>query len=63
MPLIITRNGEAKVVMQVIDSYRQTQEMVARLKTLAPGSRQVEAGQVQPAADVIAPLRERWQAR
>ena len=49
--------------MQDIDSYRQTQEMVARLKTLAPGSCQVEAGQVQPAADVIAPLRERWQAR
>ena len=62
-PLIITRNGEAKVVMQDIDSCQQTQETVARLKILALGSRQVEAGQVQPAADVIALLRERWQAR
>ena len=62
-PLIITRNGEAMVVMQDIDSYQQTQETVARLKILALGSCQVEAGQVQPAADVIALLRERWQAR
>ncbi len=62
-PLIITQNGEAKVVMQDIDSYEQTQETVALLKILALGSRQIEAGQVQPAADVIARLRERQQAR
>ena len=61
-PLIITQNGEAKVVMQDIDSYEQTQETVALLKILALGSRQVEAGQVQPAADVVAWLREQRQA-
>ena len=61
-PLIITQNGEAKVVMQDIDSYEQTQETVALLKILALGSRQVEAGQVQPAADVVARLREQRQA-
>ncbi len=33
------------------------------LKILALGSRQIEAGQVQPASDVIAQLRERRQAR
>ena len=57
-PLIITQNGEAKVVMQDIDSYEQTQETVALLKVLALGIRQVEAGRVQPAADVVARLRE-----
>ncbi len=62
-PLIITQNGEAKVVMQDIDSYEQTQETVALLKILALGSRRIEAGQVQPAADVIARLRERRRAR
>ena len=62
-PLIITQNGEAKVVMQDIDSYEQMQETVALLKILALGSRQIEAGQAQPAADVIARLRERQQAR
>ena len=59
--LIITQNGEAKVVMQDIDSYEQTQETVALLKVLALGIRQVEAGRVQPAADVVARLRERRQ--
>ena len=62
-PLIITQNGEAKVVMQDIDSYEQTQETVALLKILALGSRQIEAGQVQPAADVITRLRKRRPTR
>lgn len=58
-PLVITQNGEAKAVMQDIGSYEPTQETMALLKILALGGRQVEAGQVQPAADVIARLRER----
>ena len=62
-PLIITQNGEAKGVLQDIDSYEQTQETVALLKILALGSRQIEAGQVQPAGDVIARLRKRRAAR
>ena len=62
-PLVITQNGEAKAVMQDIGSYEQTQETMALLKVLALGGRQIEAGQVQPAADVIARLRERQQAR
>ena len=62
-PLIITQNGEAKAVMQDIDSYERMQETVALLKILALGSRQIEAGQVQPASDVIARLRERRQGR
>ena len=47
--------------MQDIDSYEQTQETVALLKVLALGIRQVEAGRVQPAADVVTRLRERRQ--
>ena len=62
-PLVITQNGEAKVVMQDIDSFEQTQETMALLKILALGSRQIEAGQVQPAAEVIARLRERQKLR
>ncbi len=62
-PLIITQNGEAKVVIQDIDSYEQAQETVALLKILALGSRQIEAGRVQPAADVITRLRKRRPAR
>ena len=62
-PLIITQNGEAKVVVQDIDSYERMQETVALLKILALGNRQIEAGQVRPATEVIAGLRERRQAR
>ena len=60
-PLIITQNGEAKVVIQDIDSYEETQETVALLKILALGGRQVEAGRAQPATDVVARLRQRRQ--
>lgn len=58
-PLVITQNGEAKVVIQDIESYEQTQETMALLKILALGNRQIEEGRVQPAADVVKRLRER----
>ena len=48
--------------MQDIDSYEQMQETLALLKILALGDRRIEAGQVQPAADVTARLRERRRA-
>lgn len=62
-PLIITQNGEAKVVMQDIESYEQTQETLALLKILALGTRQIEEGKIHPAADVIQRLRGRGQNR
>jgi len=55
--LIITQNGEAKVVMQDIESYEQTQETMALLKILALGKRQIDEGKVEPAAEVIKRLR------
>ncbi|MDE2180959.1 MAG: type II toxin-antitoxin system Phd/YefM family antitoxin [candidate division NC10 bacterium] len=58
-PLVITQNGEAKVVMQGIKSYEQTQDTLALLKILALGTRQIEEGKVQPAEDVLKRLRER----
>jgi len=62
-PLVITQNGEAKVVLQDIDSYEQTQETLALLKILALGTRQIEAGDVEPAAVVIQRLRDRRSMR
>ena len=57
--LVITQNGEAKVVIQDIESYEQTQETMALLKVLALGTRQIAEDRVQPAEDVIKRLRER----
>jgi prevent-host-death family protein len=62
-PLVITQNGEAKVVLQDIESYEQTQETMALLKILALGMRQIEEGKVLPAEDVIKRLREGQEAR
>ena len=62
-PMIITQNGEAKAVLQDIKSYEQTQETMALLKILALGTRQIEEGKVQPAADVIKRLRNRRESR
>lgn len=58
-PLIITQNGEAKAVIQDVKSYEETQETLALLKILALGQRQIEAGNVREAAEVIARLRSR----
>ena len=61
-PLVITQNGEAKVVIQDIKSYEQTQETMALLKIIVLGNRQIEKGEVQPAGDVIKGLRKRKEA-
>lgn len=55
-PLIITQNGEAKIVVQDIDSYEQTQETLALLKILALGRRQADSGDVLKAQDVFEAL-------
>jgi prevent-host-death family protein len=62
-PLVITQNGGAKVVVQDIESYEQTQETMALLKILALGMRQIEEGKVLPAEDVIRRLREGQEPR
>ena len=57
--LVITQNGEAKVVIQDIETYEQTQETIALLKILALGTRQIGEGKVQRANDVVKRLRGR----
>ncbi len=61
--LIITQNGEAKAVMQDVHSYEQTQETLALLKILALGTRQIEAGHVQPAPATITQIRAKRNKR
>lgn len=56
-PLVITQHGEAKVVLQDLATYEETQAALALLKILALGQRQVEVGPVIPAAESIRRLR------
>jgi prevent-host-death family protein len=58
-PMVITQNGEAKMVIQDVASYEQTQQTMALLKILALGTRLIEQGRVTPAAEVIRRLRNK----
>ena len=58
-PYIITQNGEAKAVIQDVRSYEEAQETLALLKILALGRQQIERGQHQPLAKVLADIRGR----
>ena len=62
-PLIITQNGEARVVIQGIESYEENQQTMALLKILALGMQQVEEGKVMAAEEVIKRLRKGHEAR
>jgi prevent-host-death family protein len=62
-PMIITQNGEAKAVIQDVQSYEQAQETLALLKILALGNRQIEEGKVQSADSAIQHIRERRKHR
>ena len=61
--LIITQNGEAKAVMQDVQSYEQTQETLALLKILALGTRQIEADDTQSATAAIKQIRAKRDKR
>lgn len=56
-PMVITQNGEAKAVLQDVASFEETQETLALLKILALGHRDVVAGKVKSAAEIVARLR------
>jgi len=58
-PLIITQNGEAKIVVQDIQTYEQTQETPALLKILALGNSQIEQGRVGPTTEACKRIRGR----
>lgn len=61
-PLVITQNGEARAVIQDLDSYEQTQETLALLKILALGNRDIEEGKVAPVGEVVQRLRAKGQS-
>ena len=58
-PMVITQNGEAKVVLQDVASYAATQELLALLKLLAMARGEIAGGQVEP----LAGLKDRIRAR
>ena len=55
-PMLITQNGEAKLVVMDVRSYEEQEETLALLKLLALGNREIEQGYFRPANDVFAEL-------
>lgn len=58
-PIIITQNGEARAVLVDVHSYEESQETMALLRILAHGRKQVEAGQILSADEVVTGIRKR----
>lgn len=55
-PLLITQNGEAKLVVMDVQTYEEQEQIIALLQLLAQGRRDIEEGRVVPAADVFAQI-------
>eukprot|EP01032_Pedospumella_encystans_P015729 gene15729-17976_t len=55
-PLIITQNGEAKMVVLDIQAYEQQQETMALLKLIAMGNKELAQGQFQEADDFFSEM-------
>lgn len=52
-PLIITQNGEAKMVVMPIDAYSKNLETMAFLKIIAMGNEEIKAGQFEDASEFL----------
>ena len=52
-PLLITQNGEAKLVVLDVKSYEEQEETLALLKILAMGNRDIEQGKFLDVEDVF----------
>jgi len=61
--MIITHNGEAKVVVQDIHVYEQTQESLALLKILAQSSANIDKGKFKPARKAFKDIQDRIDKR
>ncbi|MBA4313505.1 MAG: prevent-host-death protein [Chlorobiaceae bacterium] len=60
--LVITHNGEAKVVVQDIKSYERMQETLALLKILTRSKQQIKRGNVKSIDNAFAGLEKRIRA-
>jgi prevent-host-death family protein len=57
--MIITQNGEAKVILQDVRSFEQLQESLALLKILALSSKSLNEGKVKTASDAFKDMRNK----
>jgi prevent-host-death family protein len=58
-PIVITQNGEAKAVLQDIETYENTQNAFALMNLIRLGERDIESGKVRDVEDIFSDLRSR----
>lgn len=61
--IVITHNGEGKMVIQDIDSYEDTRQTIAMLKLAALGRKSVAAGEAKPAKKAFEDIEKRRKRR
>jgi len=61
-PMLITQNGEAKMVVMDIHSYQEYEETLSLLKILAMGNKQIEEGKYRPAHEVFTDMEQQDRA-
>ena len=61
--IIITHNGEGKMVIQDIESYESTKETIAMLKLAAMGRKSAQRGKAKPAAKAFEDIERRRKNR
>lgn len=61
--MIITHHGEAKVILQDVRIYEQTQESLALLKMLAQSSKSIEQGKYRPVSESFDLFRKQIKAQ
>ena len=57
-PMLITQNGEAKLVVMDVKTYEEQEKTMALLKILALGNHEIEQGQFRDIEDVFTGLDE-----
>jgi len=57
-PLFITQNGEARIVVQDINSYEETQQTLALLKILVLGEAEISRGETVSLREATDGLRQ-----
>ena len=55
-PMLITQNGEAKLVVMDVKTYEEQMETFALLKILALGNREIDEGHFKNVEDVFSEL-------
>ena len=58
-PIIITHNGEAKMVVQDAESYYNLKQSLSMLKLVAMGKEQIDSGKTRSAEDVFKSIEEK----